>query len=211
MRRVLTAVAAALLVVAFAAGCASTPETEGQPPNPTRAAPPTPAPLSAGALQDPARDAEWRPPAAHTPARVRIPAIGVDAHLESLGIGEDRTLDAPVDFDSAGWFAEGVVPGDIGPAIIAGHVDSASGPAVFARLHELMPGNEILVELSDGTVRTFVVAGAQQSAKAQFPTSDVYDAVPRPELRLITCAGVFDGATSHYRDNLIVYASIADD
>ncbi|WP_416211751.1 sortase domain-containing protein [Microbacterium xanthum] len=97
----------------------------------------------------------------------------------------------------------------MGPAIIAGHIDSPTGPAVFQRLDELAPGDEIDVEMTGGRTLTFVVTGAIQSTKANFPTSDVYDNVPAPALRLITCAGDFDRTIGHYTDNLIVFASLA--
>lgn len=210
-----TGVAAAALVAAVAVGVAAT-AAGGDPTTasgaPSTAATSTPAPangLSAGGLQDPSRSAEWTEDSGDAvPVRVRIPSIGVDSSLESLGIGADGALTPPVDYDDAGWFADGVVPGEIGPAIIAGHVDSPTGPAVFLQIGELAIGAEVLVDLSTGETLTFDVTGTQQSAKAEFPTSDVYSVVPRPELRLITCAGSFDSSIGHYTDNLIVYAAL---
>ena len=159
-------------------------------------------------FQDPAAPLVSAPPAGAVPTRVQIPSLGVDSGLESLGIGPQGELDAPIDWDSAGWFTDGPVPGGVGPAIIAGHVDSTTGPAVFARLDELAVGDEVLVTLSTGDVSTFRVSGEQRSAKAAFPTSDVYGPSPTPSLRLITCDGTFDRSTGHYEDNLIVYADL---
>jgi sortase (surface protein transpeptidase) len=111
-----------------------------------------------------------------------------------------------VDFSRAGWYVDGPAPGELGPAIIAGHVDSRTGPAVFHRLAELRAGDKIIVDTDDGRSLSFTVTTLMQSAKATFPTAAVYSNVPRPELRVITCAG-YDASVGHYADNLIVFAS----
>lgn len=165
--------------------------------------------MSTGALQDPSRASEFASVTDAVPVRLRIPSIGVDTSLESLGLGAQDELLPPVDFDRAGWFAQGTVPGDIGPSIIAGHVDSPSAPAVFLRIGELSPGDEIVVDLSDGQTVAFSVTATTQTPKAAFPTSDVYGPTPRAELRLITCSGSFDDGTGHYLDNLVVFATRA--
>jgi sortase (surface protein transpeptidase) len=144
-----------------------------------------------------------------TPTRVRIPAIGVDASLEDLHRGSAGELDPPKGWDDAGWFSDGIVPGEVGPAVIAGHVDSPTSAAVFFKLDELVPGDQIHVAMSDGTTRTFTVDRSERAAKSAFPTSDVYGTAPTPQLRLITCDGTFDTATGHYTDNLIVFADLS--
>ncbi|MBF4607092.1 class F sortase [Curtobacterium sp. VKM Ac-1393] len=146
-----------------------------------------------------------------TPVSVSIPAIGVQSRLEDLHRGSAGELDPPVDWDSAGWFSDGIVPGEVGPAVIAGHVDSPTSAAVFFRLDELVAGDAIHVAMSDGTTRTFTVDRSERAAKSAFPTSDVYGTTPTPQLRLITCDGVFDTATGHYTDNLIVFADLSSD
>ncbi|MDB6426385.1 class F sortase [Curtobacterium sp. 20TX0008] len=156
-------------------------------------------------FQDPAAPAAR---STATPVRVEIPAIGVSSGLEDLGRGAAGELDPPEDWDSAGWFADGIVPGQVGPAVIAGHVDSPTSAAVFFRLDELVAGDEIHVAMSDGTTRTFTVDRSERAAKSAFPTSDVYGSAPTPQLRLITCDGTFDTATGHYTDNLIVFADL---
>ena len=156
-------------------------------------------------FQDPAAPA---PASNATPTRVTIPAIGVSSSLEDLHRGAAGELDPPKGWDNAGWFSDGIVPGQVGPAVIAGHVDSPTAAAVFFRLDELVPGDEIHVAMSDGTTRTFTVDRSERAAKAAFPTSDVYGTAPTPQLRLITCDGTFDTATGHYTDNLIVFADL---
>ncbi|SDT64551.1 sortase domain-bontaining protein [Jiangella sp. DSM 45060] len=146
-------------------------------------------------------------PVDHTaPVRVRIPAIGVDSALETLHRGDDGRLAAPEDWQSAGWFAGGPVPGAPGPAVLAGHVDSPDGPAVFAALSRLRPGDRIEVELSSGAVAEFVVDGSRTVPQADFPSDEVYGPVPDRQLRLITCH-TFDESTGHYVDNLVVFAT----
>jgi hypothetical protein len=143
------------------------------------------------------------------PAALTIPTIGVEAQLEHLAVRDDGTLAAPVDFARAGWFAEGPAPGERGPAVIVGHVDSRDGPAVFYRLAELAPGDPIEVTRADGTVARFTVTDTLEAAKDAFPTESVYGPTPGPTLRLITCTGAFDRAARHYLSNLVVYAAPA--
>ncbi|WP_217635664.1 class F sortase [Curtobacterium sp. MMLR14_010] len=145
-----------------------------------------------------------------TPTRVTIPAIGVDASLEDLHRGAAGELDPPKGWDNAGWFSDGIVPGQVGPSVIAGHVDSPTSAAVFFRLDELVAGDEVHVAMTDGTSRTFTVDTTERASKSAFPTSDVYGTTPTPTLRLITCDGTFDTATGHYTDNLIVFADLSD-
>ncbi|WP_333926947.1 sortase domain-containing protein [Sphingomonas sp. LR61] len=114
------------------------------------------------------------------PVSVSIPAIGVQSNLEDLHRGTAGELDPPVDWDSAGWFSDGIVPGEVGPAVIAGHVDSPTSAAVFFRLDELVAGDEIHVAMSDGSTRTFTVDRSERAAKSAFPTSDVYGTTPTP-------------------------------
>jgi Sortase domain len=143
------------------------------------------------------------------PVRLVIPAIGVATRLVRLGLEADGAMAVPADYGRAGWFAEGPAPGQVGPAVIAGHVDSRTGPAVFYRLRELRPGQAVLVELADGTRLRFVVEQARSYPKASFPTADVFGPVPSAALRLITCGGDFDRARGSYRDNLVVFAGLA--
>jgi hypothetical protein len=143
------------------------------------------------------------------PVRLVIPAIGVATPLVSLGLEPDGAMQVPGDFGRAGWFAGGPAPGEVGPAVIAGHVDSRAGPAVFYRLRELRPGDPILVERADGARLRFVVEAARSFPKAGFPTAAVFGPVSSAALRLITCAGDFDQARGSYRDNLVVFARLA--
>jgi hypothetical protein len=143
------------------------------------------------------------------PVRLVIPAIGVETRLVRLGLEPDGGMAVPEDFGRAGWFAGGPAPGEAGPAVIAGHVDSRTGPAVFYRLRELRPGQAVLVERADGTRLRFVVEQARSYPKAAFPTAAVFGPVPSAALRLITCTGDFDRARGSYRDNLVVFARLA--
>ncbi|WP_238015330.1 class F sortase [Dactylosporangium sp. AC04546] len=143
------------------------------------------------------------------PSRLRIGALGVDTALESLTMDAAGVLASPREYAEAGWFAQGTMPGDPGPAVLAGHVDSKTGPAVFYKLHELKAGDRILVLRGGapaGAWLTFSVTAVEHYAKAHFPTQRVYGPTPVPELRLITCGGAFDAARHTYRDNIVVYA-----
>lgn len=140
-------------------------------------------------------------------ASLEIPTIGVSTPLVSLGLEADRTMAVPSNFSRAGWYRYSPVPGDAGPAVIAGHVDGRSGPAVFYELTDLAPGDRVVVNYADGTRAEFAVNRVEQHAKDAFPHAEVYGDTPGSELRLITCGGIFDRSRGAHRDNVIVYAS----
>lgn len=140
------------------------------------------------------------------PQRVRIPAIGIDVPLIDLGIAPSGQMEAPVDYDEVGWFTGGGRPGGFGPTVIAGHVDSPTGPAVFLRLEELAEGDTVEVTDVTGAVFSYTVTAVADYPKSAFPTHEVFGAVATDELRLITCGGIFDTAAASYVDNRVVYA-----
>jgi hypothetical protein len=148
------------------------------------------------------------PGAVAEPIGVRVPAIGVDAPLERLGVDAAGALATPADYGRAGWFDGGPAPGAVGPAVLVGHVDSTAGPAVFWRLRELAAGAEVLVDRADGTTARFVVTRVERHPKDDFPTDEVYGPTPEAQLRLITCGGGFDRSQRSYRDNVVVFAQL---
>jgi Sortase domain len=142
------------------------------------------------------------------PVRLWIPAIAVSTPLVRLGRLPDGSLEVPKDWDTAGWYDQGPRPGQPGPAVILGHVDSRTGPAVFFRLRDLRPQDIMRVGLSDGRILVFRVQRLAQYPKNEFPTEAVYFPTLNRELRLITCGGEFDYASGSYRDNIVVYATL---
>jgi len=144
------------------------------------------------------------------PVVVEIPTIGVRSTLVDLDIDDDRRLGVPSDADVAGWYVRSPRPGEVGAAVIAGHVDSHRGPGVFWRLRDLVPEDRIVVRRADGSEVSFVVDRVEQWPKDRFPTDAVYREADGSELRVVTCAGDFDPATRSYLDNLIVFAKLAD-
>lgn len=139
------------------------------------------------------------------PKAVEIPSIGVRSDLLRLGKASDGTAQVPADPQRAGWFSGGARPGDEGPAVILGHIDSRTGPAIFFRLHELVPGAQVTVDTARGGRVEFTVDRVEQVAKNAFPTGEVYGPAFGRQLRLITCGGSFDRSKGHYRDNVIVF------
>ncbi|MEV4312474.1 sortase [Actinocrispum sp. NPDC049592] len=139
------------------------------------------------------------------PVRVRVPAVGVDGPVVGMGVDAKGVLVPPANFGDVGWF--GVRPGEVGPAVLAGHVDSRSGPAVFFRLRDVRIGDQVVVDRVDGSSVSFTVVSVIRVAKTAFPTADVYSPVPVPTLRLVTCGGSFDHSVRSYRDNIIVEAT----
>jgi sortase (surface protein transpeptidase) len=158
-----------------------------------------------------ARPAKNRTLGRSLPRTLDIPAIGVHTSVMSLGLQSDGTVEVPpLQRDApAGWYKNLSTPGEPGPAVILGHVDSArEGPAVFYRLRELRPGDRLSVGRADGRTVHFVVRSVARYPKKDFPTAAVYGPRPGAELRLVTCGGSFDALRRHYRDNIVVYAAM---
>jgi hypothetical protein len=144
------------------------------------------------------------------PTWLRIAKIGVDSALVPLHLDSGGSLEVPKDYRTPGWYAEGTAPGDIGPAVIAGHVDSVAAPAVFYRLGDLRPDDAVQVQ-RDGRWVKFRVVSTGRYPKGHFPTAEVYGPTPDAQLRLITCGGSFDRARNSYRDNVVVFAIMESD
>jgi sortase (surface protein transpeptidase) len=142
------------------------------------------------------------------PVSLDIPAIAAHSTLIPLGLDPQGALQVPPVQTpmQAGWFTGAPTPGEIGPAIVVGHVDGNRQAGVFYRLDDLRPGEAILVKRADNTTARFAVDRVERIPKAQFPTQRVYGNTAAPDLRLITCGGSFDAAAHSYRDNIIVYA-----
>ncbi|WP_329791377.1 class F sortase [Lentzea sp. DG1S-22] len=153
-----------------------------------------------------------QPPAmsATAPAEVRIPALGARSTLIPLGLNPDGTaevppLDQPL---QAGWYKHGPAPGDTGPAVLLGHVDGHGRPGIFHDLAKLKSGDRVEVARYDNSTATFTISRVDRVPKDRFPTDSVYGETTTPQLRLITCGGVFDPTTGDYRDNVIAYADL---
>jgi len=144
------------------------------------------------------------------PTRVRVPKIEADSSLLAVAVDSAGQIAVPTASKpmQAAWFRLSPVPGAVGPAIILGHVDGDAQEGIFAKLGQLVKGDEIIVDRSDGQVLKFVVSSETQIPKEQFPTDAVYGKTDKPELRLITCGGVFDHAAHSYKDNVVVYADL---
>jgi hypothetical protein len=146
------------------------------------------------------------------PVSVAIPAIGVQSALLSLGLNANGTIQVPdlsTSADEAAWYKYSVTPGQIGTAVIEGHVDSRTGPAVFYRLGALHPGDHIDVTLADGMTAVFRVTGVREYTKTDFPTDMIYGPTRYASLRVVTCGGAFDPATGHYLSSVVVFAALA--
>ncbi|WP_405852771.1 class F sortase [Streptomyces sp. NBC_00090] len=145
------------------------------------------------------------------PTALEVPAITIEAPVTELGLDAGgRLATPPVDNPRiVGWYAKGATPGERGTAVVVGHRDTRSGPAVFLDLDSLSPGNTVRVARADGKVAVFTVDRVRTYAKADFPDKEVYGATGRPELRLLTCGGAFDRRTG-YEANIVVFAHLTD-
>lgn len=130
----------------------------------------------------------------------------IDLGLDAKGQLATPPVDNP---GVVGWYAKGVTPGERGTAVVVGHRDTLTGPAVFLNLGVLNPGNTVRVARADGKVAVFTVDRVKTYAKDDFPDKEVYGATGRPELRLLTCGGSFDRKTG-YDANVVVFAHLTD-
>ena len=147
--------------------------------------------------------------ASSPPTEIDIPKIGVRSIVVRLDRNADGTVQVPDSFHVAGWYEHSVTPGQVGPSVFLGHVDSQSGPGIFYRLGALQPGDRVVVKRLDGRAATFVITGVRQYPKDAFPTLDVYGNTSAPTIRLVTCGGNFDPATHHYLSNIVAYGETA--
>jgi sortase (surface protein transpeptidase) len=143
------------------------------------------------------------------PVALSIPAIGVSVPVSQLGLNPDGTVQVPTNFQEPGWYRLGPSPGQVGSAVILGHVDSYQGPAVFFQLRSLQAGDRVEVTLADGVIANFVVTAVTMYLKAQFPDQQVYGSDGHSALQLVTCGGTFDAQTGHYLSNVVVYTALA--
>ncbi|YCK32568.1 class F sortase [Actinomadura sp. ATCC 39365] len=178
----------------------------------TPARPDAPPPLAAAPTVPPIPKARTKAAKAKAkPSRIKIPKIKVNAPIGGVTVDIKGNLGTPplTRPNQTGWYRFSPVPGELGPAIINGHVSTRKGPAVFDRLRELAKGDQIYVYRSDGKVTRFTVSGIEQVSKSAFPTSRVYGNTKDSQLRLITCGGVFNKEAHSYTDNIVVYATLS--
>lgn len=198
-----TAVLASLTVLLTAGLVAAQPEA-GETRPAGRAVSTPPQPTAADAF----RSARTYPMVA-APVRLRIPALGLSSPLQRLDLRADGTVAVPKRPDIAGWYERGPRPGQAGPAVILGHVDSRDGPGIFLNLARLPRGAVIKVDRVDGSTVTFRVTKVTRVTKTRFPTDLVYAPTLEATLRLVTCGGSFDQTRRSYRDNVIAFAAAA--
>ena len=161
------------------------------PPTPTLA--PTPTPL----------------PSAGRPLRVLIPRLKINTRVENVGLDRDGAMDVPKRYDTVGWFQLGARPGELGNAVMAGHLDSLIGPAIFYRLKELRPGDDVIVVSDDGRERRFVVRALENYHYDAAPLDRIFGPSQEIGLNLITCTGAFDRRTQNYQQRLVVFTTLA--
>lgn len=148
---------------------------------------------------------------ASLPIRMRIPAIELETEFEEpLGVDNSRAIEVPKTYTDVAYYKYGPTPGELGPAVVLGHVDSYMGPAVFYNLRKLEEGDLIEIDREDGTTATFAVERLATHSQTGFPTAQVYGDLEYPGLRLITCTGTYDQGNQRYSHNLIVFAKLVE-
>lgn len=144
------------------------------------------------------------------PVRLTIKSIKVDASIRRVGLAPDGSIAVPAldRHEETGWYDRGPTPGQYGPAIIVGHVDSRTGPSVFHDLRELRTGARIEVSRADRSVAIFEVTSVERFDKRNLPAERVYGDYSHPGLRLMTCGGRWLGGEVGYADNVVAFAGL---
>jgi sortase A len=146
------------------------------------------------------------PPPVAEPVRLRIPRIGVDAHIIPVGVNRYGEMDSPHDAWSVAWYAPGFKPWEPGNAVMAAHVDYIRvGPAVFYNLKTLQPGDRVIVTAADQQVYEFEVKETHQYHPATAPVERIFGPNANKGLNLITCTGTFNPRTGEYDQRTVVY------
>ena len=175
-----------------------------EPPRVTAASVPVPTdPLSEGSSSE----TSWHERS--EPVSLTAESIDLETEIMSVGLEQDGTMEVPpIDEFITGWYRYSPTPGELGPAVIAGHIDNRSGPSVFWHLAELKTGETVQVEREDGQTVEFEVYRMEEYSQDSFPTDEVYGNTERPELRLITCGGEYDWRAGRYSHNTVVYLAL---
>jgi sortase (surface protein transpeptidase) len=142
------------------------------------------------------------------PASIEIPALDVNTEIEKVGRLENGQMGVPKGFDTVGWFGEGAKPGAPGNAVMAGHVDSKTGPAIFYKLEDLDKGDEVIVKDNDGKKLTFIVTGKEKYDRKNAPVDKIFDYSYGSKLNLITCTGNFNRDEGTHEERLVVYTEL---
>jgi hypothetical protein len=158
------------------------------------------------AVSDSSLNTKTLPLVRSEPVRLLIPALGIDTAVGTLGLQADHQVMVPTSAHVVDWYDDGPTPGQIGSAVILGHVDSFRGPGTFFYLKNLRAGDSITARLADGAVAHFVVVRVVQYSKAAFPDRLVFGSHGTQSLQLVTCGGTFDHATGHYESNIVVFS-----
>jgi sortase A len=151
-------------------------------------------------------------PAATTainPVELKIPAIGVDANIQDVGLADDGSMGVPVGFSDAAWYDLGVAPGQLGNAVFTGHISSTAAPGVFYNIDQLGPGNTIHVIGDDGTEQVYIVQEVDNDTADSVPLGQIFAPTSQPGVVLITCTGDWDPVAHLFSNRIVVWATLS--
>ncbi|MCM3609984.1 class F sortase [Planococcus sp. MERTA32b] len=145
------------------------------------------------------------------PARVAIPSIGVDAAIEATGILENGEMGVPEDINQVGWFEPGFKVGAKGHSVLAGHVDSLTGPAIFYHLKKVEAGEKVFVTDRDGREMVYEIQGKTSYPTDEAPIEEIFGPSGSRMINLITCTGTFNRDIGSHEERLVVTAKLISD
>ncbi|CAM3857575.1 class F sortase [Mesobacillus thioparans] len=145
------------------------------------------------------------------PATIEIPAINVKTKIEEVGTLKDGRMDVPKNPDNVGWYEPGTLPGAPGNAVLAGHVDDLTSPAVFYELHKVKKGDKIIVTGTDGQTLTFEVYDQKTFPRLDAPIEEIFGFSFASTLNLITCSGDYDTETTERAERTVIYTKLVEE
>ncbi|MGD7008277.1 class F sortase [Metabacillus sp. 84] len=197
-----------VLLLGILAGCGSAGDEAADLTAPVKSEPKPAASLKFAAASDQPSQSEQE---GIVPESIEIPKLGIVTAVEKTGLLEDGSMGVPEKDENTAWYKQGAKPGDYGNAVIAGHVDNKTGPAVFFKLNSLTPGDEVLITDAKGTKLTFIVEQAEAYPYDDAPIQQIFGPSDRKGLNLITCTGIYDQSKRTHLERLVVYTVLKDE
>ncbi len=145
------------------------------------------------------------------PVVLRIPSLGINAPVQSVGMSKKGNMAVPTNFTDVAWYKGRAAPGQVGSAVFNGHVDNGLGmDGVFKHLNEVQVGDIILVDSKDGKTYTYVVEQIKNYPYKSVPNEMIFNATDSARLTIITCEGAWVAGEKTYDHRLVVFATLSD-
>lgn len=150
--------------------------------------------------------------AGDSPTRLRIPALNIDAKVQQTGLTKSGAMGTPSNFTDVAWYKYGPAPGQVGSAVIDGHVDNGLSLAgVFKHLGDIKTDDDVYVTMQSGTQLHFKVSDIEIYPYKDAPSDLIFNRADTVRLNLVTCDGTWVKGDKTYNERLVVYTTLVRD